>query len=111
MSTHERSKSQWGGNELKRVVDRAHGAMDKHGEKFTSGPGQFAGVTVSGTAALVVLGAANTKDLEQSVKYCAELSDIPIDAMSAFADFALAMHSGAIQAQPKPPFVGGGKNV
>ena len=111
MSAFDKSKSQWGPKRLERIMIRAHQAMDTHGEKFLGGPGQFAGVTVSGTAALVVLGAASKKDLERSVKYSAELSDIPIDAMSAFADFALAMHSGAMQDQKTLPFVGGGKNV
>ncbi|MBT6218942.1 MAG: hypothetical protein HOI45_04380 [Rhodospirillaceae bacterium] len=94
---------------LARIMNRAHQAMDNHGEKFVSGPGQFAGITVSGTAALVVLGAANQEDLNNSVRYSAELSGIPMDAMSAFADFAFAMHSGAISIENASPF-GGGSN-
>jgi hypothetical protein len=92
-------------------MKRVKRKMEPHMEKYSSPDGQLACVLISIAAAAVVGGKESKENLKSVTRLASEISGIPIGAMTAHADFSLAMNAFSMKAQQTSTIGGGGENA
>ncbi len=106
MSAFKKNKFHCGSKKLKRLMERAERKMRPHMDKHMTPEGIYAGVLLSGAAAIVAEGKEDREYLTSTTKMASEISGIPLGAMRARAECFLAMRAEQIQLQRTSPSCG-----
>ena len=111
MNPQDQRKPQGASRNLKLAMKRVKRKMEPHMEKFSSPDGQYTCVLISIAAAAVAGGQESKKNLKAVTRLASEMSGIPLGAMTAHADFSLAMNAFSMKARQTSTIGGDGTNA
>jgi len=94
MTPSEKIKQQSRDSRFQRVMQQCRAAMEPHQDKMETDVGKVGMVMVSGIALLVHAGIESPAALASTIKFAAEMSGIPEDALDAYAHFVTASKEG-----------------
>ena len=108
MNRFNRRKSQRYSKKLRRLMKCADKIIAPYLDKMESPNGQFAGVYLSGIAAIVANGGESREYFKKAVITASEMAGVPVYVMSAYGEVTLEMVSDMVQQDHRPSVVGGG---